>query len=64
MGNNQYESMPIRFSKVNYCEYLNTSYRKYLMNSMKTPVSNFPYSDDPNVDLCEAFHADHDVSKY
>lgn len=34
------------------------------MNSMKTPVSNFPYSDDPNVDLCEAFHADHDVSKY
>lgn len=61
MGNNQYERMPIRFPKVTYCEYINTSYRKYFMNSFKSPVSNLPYSDDPNADLCEAFRADHDV---
>lgn len=29
---------------------------------MKPPVSNFPYSDDPNEDLCDGFRADHDVS--
>lgn len=32
------------------------------MEQAKPPVSNLPYSDDPNVDLCHASRADHDVN--
>lgn len=32
------------------------------MNLFKPPVSNFPYLDDPNDDLCDQLSADHDVS--
>lgn len=33
------------------------------MEQVKAPVTNLPYSDDPDSDLCEDFRGDHDVSK-
>lgn len=32
------------------------------MNSFKPPASDFPYSDDPNEDLCEMFKSENEVS--
>lgn len=61
MGNSHFNQLPLRDNRVSICEYMNTSYRKYLMKSLKPPVSNFPYSDDPDEDLCDAYRADHEV---
>lgn len=57
-----YEKMPVHFPRVTYCEFINTSYRKHIMKSVKSPVSNDPYSEDPSDDLCQGFRAEHDVS--
>lgn len=54
--------MPIRFPRESFCAFINKSYRKYFMNSLKEPVSNFPHTDDPNEDLCKGFQSDHDVN--
>lgn len=61
LGNNQFTKLPMRLPRVTYCEYVNTSYRKYFMSAAKPPASNLPYTDDPNIDLCASFRADHDV---
>lgn len=33
------------------CEIINNEYRKYMMKDMRE-ISNFPYTDDPSVDIC------------
>lgn len=51
-GNNQYVVSPIKIPPQPYCEFLNKVYRKYIMNDMKEPVSDFPHTDDETVSLC------------
>lgn len=63
LGNNQFEKLPYRVPRTNYCDYLNKDYRKYFMESMRSPASDLPVADDPNVDLCERIRSDHEVTK-
>lgn len=62
LGNQQYTLTPFTLSKKSYCDYINGDFRKLLMESAKPPATNFPYSEDPNVDLCDKIRTDHDVS--
>lgn len=57
-----FERTAIRYPRVTYCEFVNTSYRKHIMKSVKSPVTNGPYSEDPNDDLCQGFRAEHNVN--
>lgn len=43
---------------------MNKYYRKYFMESMRSPASDLPVADDPNVDLCEQMRSDHEVTKH
>lgn len=52
-GTSDFGLMPIRFPNVTFCEFLNTNYRKYFMKGSNTPDSNFPYSTNPDDDLCD-----------
>lgn len=60
-GNNQYVLYPIRLPTMTMCEFLNGPYRKFFMEASKPPVTNFPYSEDPNEDLCKQIMSDKDV---
>lgn len=46
------------------CDYIDKDYRKYFMESLRSPVSDLPVADDPNVDLCERIRSDHEVTKH
>lgn len=58
---NQYEKMPLHFPRPAYCEFINTSYRKHIMKTVHSPISNDPYSDEQNDELCYSFQSEHNV---
>lgn len=62
-GNNQFVLFPFRLPTMNMCEFLNGPYRKYFMKGNKYPVSNFPYSEDPDEDLCKQVISETDVRR-
>lgn len=62
LGNNQYILLPYRKLNVNLCKHLNTDFKQYVAKSIKPPATDFPYSDDPNADLCELFRSNKTVS--
>lgn len=52
-GNNQFRSFPMKADRSTVPKLLNGIYRTYVMDGLKPPVSNIPYSDDKSVDLTE-----------
>lgn len=50
LNNNQYTKSPARVPKLSYCEFLNTHYKKILMEGLKD-TSNFPQL-KPNENGC------------
>lgn len=54
-GNNQFTLSPLRVPPQPYCEFINKFYRKYLMESLKEPVSDFPYTSNEAENVCNFF---------
>lgn len=53
IGNNQYRLFPIKADPSSVPKLLNGIYRTYVMDDLKPPVSDLPYSDDKSVDLTD-----------
>lgn len=47
-GNNQFIEAPMRIARKNYCDFLNTDYKRFVMKSLQK-YSDLPYGND---DLC------------
>lgn len=54
LGNRRYVLLPFKFPRQPVCNLINNEYRYYMMH-MLHKYSNFPYSDNRNVDLCDAW---------
>lgn len=52
-GNNQFKLFPMQVEKTSIKSLVNGPYRKYVMDDLKPPVTDLPYTDDQNVDLAE-----------
>lgn len=53
-GSSQYIVLPYKVDKKPVCDCMNVEYRKFAMKEVRE-YSNFPYTEDRNVDICSLF---------
>lgn len=50
--NDNYKPTIIKVNRITTCEFLNDIYIKYLMKSLREPVSDYPQFDGPGPEVC------------